>query len=233
MPVKPSIKTSVKAVLTDIEGTTTDIQFVHQVLFPFARQHLADFVTQQQQQPQVSAIINQVKAQLSVGANLADVITTLTQWIDKDIKAPPLKTLQGLIWQGGYDSGELKGHLYPDVLPVLQQWHDAGIILGVYSSGSVAAQKLLFSHCEYGDITPLFNHYFDTQVGHKRQIESYQNISQQMALPTQTIVFLSDIVAELDAAKSAGMQTIQLHRDGQPTGDHAIVEDFNHIQLTI
>ncbi|MFT4927216.1 MAG: enolase-phosphatase E1, partial [Phenylobacterium sp.] len=198
---------AIKVVLCDIEGTTTDIKFVHQVLFPFARQQLSAYVQQHQHQDEVAVIIAEVKTHLPSNnashgtdkATLTQVIDLLIQWIDEDKKAKPLKTLQGLIWQGGYHSGELKGHIYPDVLPVLQQWHADGIILGIYSSGSVAAQKLLFSHSDFGDLTPLMSHYFDTVVGHKQQTDAYRNITQALALPAESILFLSDVVQELDA----------------------------------
>lgn len=223
----------VAAVIIDIEGTTTDIKFVHQVLFPFARKYLSEFVRQQRLQPEVIAIITAVKSQLPAEATLTQVIDLLHQWMDEDKKATSLKTVQGLIWQSGYDSGELKGHLYPDVLPVLEQWHDQGICLGVYSSGSVAAQKLLYGNSECGDITPLFSHYFDTRVGHKQHSASYRHIAENMAMAAAQLLFLSDSVAELDAAKLAGWHTIQLHRDGQATGTHPVVGSFAQINLSV
>ncbi len=226
----------IKTIIIDIEGTTTDIKFVHQVLFPFARKHLSSYVQQHQQEPQVATIIEQVKSELPVDSaldtSLNQVIELLIQWIDEDKKATPLKALQGLIWQSGYLSGELKSHIYPDVLPALQQWHQQGIELGIYSSGSVAAQKLLFGYSDFGDLTQLFSHYFDTNVGHKQSREAYQQIAKALDTTPSELLFLSDVVAELDAAKLAGFSTIQLHRDGQPTGQHPIVDSFSQINLT-
>lgn len=223
---------SVKYVITDIEGTTTDIRFVHNVLFPFARKHLAQFVEQHQDKPEIAAVIAEVKAGLGDNANLNDVINQLIEWIDQDKKITPLKTLQGFIWQQGYESGELKSHIYDDVVPMLELWRDQDITLGIYSSGSVGAQKLLFKYTQKGDLTPMFSHYFDTNIGHKREADSYHNIAELMNAEPAQVLFLSDVVEELDAAKAAGMQTVQLHRDGQPTGTHPIASGFSHISFT-
>ncbi len=222
---------SVKYVITDIEGTTTDIRFVHDVLFPFARKHLPAYVEQNQQLDKVQKVIAEVKAELPDDAGLADVIAQLLEWIAQDKKVTALKTLQGYIWQSGYESGELKSHIYDDVVPMLELWHDQGITLGIYSSGSIGAQKLLFAHTEKGDLTPLFSHYFDTNIGHKRESQSYTNISAEIGVEPSDVLFLSDVVEELDAAKAAGMRTAQLHRDDQPTGMHPIAKGFNHINL--
>jgi enolase-phosphatase E1 len=223
---------TIKTVVLDIEGTTTDIKFVHQVLFPFARKHLRSYLQSHQKTPEIAAVISDVKKELNDDASLTQVIDLLTQWIDEDKKTTPLKTLQGLIWQQGYLSGELKSHLYDDVLPAMQQWHEQGIGLAIYSSGSVGAQKLLFGYTESGDLTPLLSHYFDTNVGHKQTMQAYINITKQLAQAPDELVFLSDVVGELDAAKAAGLRTIQLHRDGQPTGQHSIVNSFAQISLS-
>lgn len=222
----------VKHVITDIEGTTTDIQFVHDVLFPFARKHLPQYLQEHHKKPEISVIIDEVKTTIGMHATLDEVIKQLLRWIDQDKKVTPLKTLQGYIWKIGYDSGELKTHIYDDVVPMLHLWHDQGIELGVFSSGSIEAQKLLFGHTEKGDLTSLFSHYFDTNTGPKQEVRSYISINKQLGVdePRQ-VLFLSDVTAELDAAKAAGMQTAQLCRDGQQSGIHLVVKGFNRINL--
>jgi enolase-phosphatase E1 len=160
------------------------------------------------------------------------VIACLIAWIDQDKKATPLKTLQGLVWEQGYRNGDFRGHVYPDAAECLRQWHAAGIRLFVYSSGSVQAQKLLFAHTEYGDLTPLFSGYFDTTTGHKREIESYRRIANLIELPPSRILFLSDIREELEAAETAGMEVMLVDRENV-TGYSAFprAPDFNQIRL--
>ena len=209
-----------RAILTDIEGTTSSISFVKDVLFPYSRRRMADFVTTHARHPEVAALLDETR-RLSgrLDADLDAVITTLLAWIDADRKAPPLKALQGMIWEEGYRHGMYRGHVYPDAVAALRRWHAAGIALYVYSSGSVAAQKLLFAHSEVGDLTPLFAGYFDTRVGAKVEPSSYRAISDSIAVPPADIVFLSDSPTELDAAASAGMAPIQLSREGPPPDD--------------
>jgi enolase-phosphatase E1 len=199
---------TIRAVLTDIEGTTTPIAFVHDVLFPFARATMADFLATHAQQPGVAAELEAVQA--AAPGQLP--LTTLLAWMDQDAKATPLKTLQGMIWQQGYQDGRLKGVLYPDVAPALHAWHAAGLALYVYSSGSVAAQRLIFGHSTAGDLTPLFTGYFDTHTGGKREPASYRDIAAQIALPPGAILFLSDVEAELAAADAAGLRVTQMVR---------------------
>lgn len=205
-------------ILTDIEGTTTDINFVHQILFPYAAEKLPEFVRANLYDPQVASALAQTNATLQAEGlpteTTDDLIQGLLSWIEADRKHPALKTLQGLIWAEGYVSGRFKGHIYPDVVPALEAWKQQGLRMGVYSSGSVAAQKLLFGYSTYGDLNSFFEANFDTAVGHKREVTSYQNIATQLALPPSEILFLSDIEAELDAAKEAGMQCLQLLRPG-------------------
>lgn len=205
------------AILTDIEGTTSSISFVKDVLFPYSRRHLASFVTAHAHHPEVAALLEETRRLTdSFGADLDAVIATLVAWLDADRKAPPLKALQGMIWEEGYRHGEFRGHVYPDAVAALRRWHAAGIAVFVYSSGSVAAQKLLFAHTEVGDLTPLFAGYFDTRVGAKVEASSYRAISDSVAVPPADMVFLSDSPAELAAAASAGMAPIQLSRGGPP-----------------
>lgn len=223
----------IQAVLTDIEGTTTDIAFVHNVLFPYARARIADYVHAHAQQPKLREQLNAVSAE--AGRQLDDeaAIAQLIQWIDEDRKSAPLKRLQGEIWAQGYRDGDFTGHVYADVPPVLKRWQAAGKKLYVYSSGSVQAQKLIFGHTPYGDLTPLFSGYFDTQIGHKRETASYTQIAQSIGLPAEEILFLSDIVEELDAARVAGMQTIWLMRDApiDPAARHPQVTSFESIKI--
>lgn len=225
----------IRAVVTDIEGTTTRISFVTDVLFPFARQHLAAFVREHGMEPEVRAELDATRDLAGrPDASDEEVIGILQGWIDEDRKATPLKTLQGLIWVQGYESGELLGHVYPDAVENLKRWHTAGRTLYVYSSGSVAAQKLLFGHSEAGDLTPLFSGYFDTKIGMKREAGSYRRIVEEIGLPANQILFLSDIAMELVAARTAGMQTVGLLRDSDPMaameGDW--VRSFDEIELT-
>ncbi len=221
-----------RAVITDIEGTTTSISFVFDVLFPYARTHLADFVRANAADPAVTEQLDAVAAEVGRRLTVEQAIEHLHAWIDADKKLTPLKALQGMIWQAGYRNGDFTGHVYPDAVAQLRAWHGAGLDLYVYSSGSVQAQKLLFGYSDAGDLTPLFSGYFDTRVGPKREVTSYQAISQRMGLPGNQILFLSDIVEELDAAKAAGMDTVQLVRDGETGGAprHPQVRDFNAIQ---
>lgn len=223
--------TKIQAIVTDIEGTTSSIDFVHQTLFPYAAQHLPAFVRTYEHEAAVAILLKEVRQQMQEPeADLQQVIATLQQWIKDDIKAPPLKALQGLIWKQGYQSRAFTGHVYADVARNLRKWCAQDIDIYVYSSGSVEAQKLLFEFSEAGDLTGLFKGYFDTRTGQKRDVQSYRNIIQQVALEAHQILFLSDIVEELDAAASAGMQTIQLVRDAHTrTGLHSIVHNFDEI----
>lgn len=207
------------SIVTDIEGTTTPISFVHRVLFPYARERLASFLSTHPLHPA-----------------LADVpepkLDTLQGWMDRDEKITALKTVQGEIWKQGYEQGDLQGEIYPDVPPALRRWSRAGLRLYVYSSGSVAAQRLLFSHTPDGDLTPLFQAYFDTKVGSKREMASYAAIARAVGGRADEVLFLSDIEAELDAAAAAGLATCQLVRlqDGTNAGArHQAAPDFNDV----
>ncbi len=216
--------TAPRAIVTDIEGTTSSISFVKDVLFPFARARMAAFLAAHETAPDVAAALGDVP-----GLNRTHKCATLLEWMDADSKATPLKTLQGLIWRSGFESGELRGHLYADAAPCLHAWHAAGIKLYIYSSGSVAAQKLLFGYSDAGDLTPLFSGFFDTHVGTKREEASYAAIHAQLDLPAADIAFLSDIAEELDAAQAAGLRTCQLVRpedNTAPSGRHPEAATF-------
>ncbi|ARU88210.1 acireductone synthase [Pseudomonas sp. M30-35] len=222
----------IKAILTDIEGTTSAVSFVFDVLFPFAAKHLPDFVVQHAQDPAVAEQLQAVRVEAGEGdADTVRVIDILLEWIAADRKATPLKTLQGMVWAQGYASGQLKGHVYPDAVEALRRWHQAGYALYVYSSGSIQAQQLIFGCSEVGDLRPLFSGYFDTTSGLKREVGSYQNITRAIGLSADEIVFLSDIVEELDAAQQAGMQTIGIAREGGELRGHETVASFAVIDL--
>lgn len=222
-----------QAILTDIEGTTSSITFVKDVLFPYARERLPAFVETHADTPEVQHWLHEAAKEAGlVSATQQEIIDLLLAWIDADRKSTALKALQGMIWKDGYASGEYRAHLYPEVAARLRAWHAAGKRLYVYSSGSVPAQKLFFGHSEAGDLTPLFDGYFDTETGGKREAESYRRIAAAIGLPPDAILFLSDVVEELDAARAAGLQTTLLARAPAtcPAGSaHRCVADFDAI----
>ncbi|MGB9151478.1 MAG: acireductone synthase [Alphaproteobacteria bacterium] len=220
----------IEAIVTDIEGTTSSLSFVKDVLFPYANSKLADFVTQRAQTPQIQEILHEVrKIENAPDMTVQECIAVLLNWAANDKKIGPLKTLQGMIWEDGYKQGVLKGHIYEDAATTLKQWHAAHIPLYVYSSGSILAQKLLFGHTTYGDLTPLFLDYFDTGIGGKLESDSYMHIATKLNKKPEHILFLSDHVGELNAAWSAGFSTVLLDRDGNTTddGSHPKISDFN------
>jgi enolase-phosphatase E1 len=223
----------IKAILTDIEGTTSAVSFVFDVLFPFAARHLPEFVLTHADEPAVAQQIDAVRAESGeAGASPERVVEILLGWIAEDRKATPLKALQGMVWEQGYRAGQLKGHVYPDAVEALRRWKQEGYDLYVYSSGSIQAQKLIFGCSEAGDLTPLFSGYFDTTTGPKREAASYRQIAADIGLPGDQILFLSDVVQELDAALQAGMQTIGLAREGGVLEGHETVASFAVIDLT-
>lgn len=207
-------KTMIKTIVTDIEGTTSSLSFVKDVLFPYSRAHMAEFVRAHAREPAVRQELDEARRLSGKNLTETEVIEQLLHWIAEDRKLTPLKSLQGMIWEDGYEKGDFKGHMYEDAVRHLQKWKQAGIRLYVFSSGSVQAQKLLFAHTEYGDLTPLFSGYFDTNIGNKREVDSYRKIAAAIGSAPDDILFLSDIKEELDAARAAGMQTIWLVRDG-------------------
>jgi enolase-phosphatase E1 len=219
-------------VLTDIEGTTSSISFVHDVLFPYARQALPGFIAAHAEEP---AVAQQVAAvQSETGAVDRDaVVAQLLEWIDQDVKATPLKALQGLVWQTGYEQGDYQAHLYQDVQPALQRWQQAGVQLAVYSSGSIKAQELFFRYSVAGDLRSLFSHHFDTTTGPKKAAASYQTITSQLGAPAAEVLFLSDSAAELHAAAEAGLHVCGLNREGSnPLPDFAcpVCSDFLQVE---
>jgi enolase-phosphatase E1 len=212
-----------KTLLFDIEGTTTDISFVHKVLFPYSLERIESYVRQHPQHPAIAQVRDTLKNEEGKEADLELVIDTLKKWIREDRKHGALKLLQGDIWEQGYAHGDYQGHVYPDVPVCWKQWKEQGYQLAIYSSGSVKAQKQIFGHSVAGDLTPLLSAYFDTQVGPKREVTSYQNIAAHLKTP---IVFFSDIKEELDAAKAAGLETIHVFRQEKLPSPHRSITSF-------
>ena len=223
----------IKAIITDIEGTTSSLSFVKDVLFPYARANLADYVLNHIDEAQVKSLLDDARQEIGAELPVEALIDVFIQWIDEDKKVTPLKALQGLIWEDGYRLGAFKGHIYHDAIVNLKAWKAQGLDLYVYSSGSVHAQKLLFAHTDHGDLTPLFSGYFDTRIGGKKEQQSYSRIAEQIGLPANQLLFLSDIKEELDAARAAGFKTVWLNREGAPDAqaEHPQVISFDQIIL--
>lgn len=239
-PVKFLMK--VEAILLDIEGTTTPIDFVHKTLFPYARERVFDFVEKHfaSLHAEINLLHGEFQHDVANGNTppqfddkspeaVADYLRFL---IDADRKSTPLKSIQGKLWQAGYESGELKSIMFEDVPRAFDRWYEKGIIIAIYSSGSVLAQKLIFKYSNYGDLTRYISDYFDTAVGHKRDVTSYQKIAFTKSFPqVENFLFISDITEELDAAKEAGFQTLLSVREGNKpieaeTG-HKIIYNFD------
>lgn len=232
----------IRAVLTDIEGTTSSISFVKEVLFPYAAKEMLSFLQKNWANDSVAKQITAISAESGTNVGTPEQANDILQrWITADKKATALKALQGMIWKAGYEDGSYRAHMYPDVAHQLATWREQGLILYVYSSGSIAAQKLFFRYSEAGDLTPLFSDYFDTTFGGKREEESYRRIAHNIGFPEDEILFLSDIKEELDAAKNAGMQTTLLDRQHSlssstaqpsPHAPHPSVNSFSDIKLS-
>lgn len=222
---------TIRAIVTDIEGTTSAISFVHDVLFPYATRELPAFVRDNESITDVAELLDDARREAGEpGADTERVIEILLAWIAEDRKATPLKALQGHVWRHGYERGDFTGHVYDDAADRLRRWSVSGIALYVYSSGSTGAQKLLFGFSDAGDLRPLFSGYFDTRIGHKKEAESYLRIIREIGVPADEILFLSDVAEELDAARDAGMQTCQLVRDDDVSiGSHPIARDFDEV----
>ncbi len=223
-----------KLYLFDIEGTTTDINFVHKVLFPYSETHLKDFVVHHQNESIIAKAINDVKETAQREENrqldVNGVVETLQKWIKEDRKHGALKEIQGHIWDVGYSKNDFKGHVYPDVKPFFEKILDQGGKIAIYSSGSVHAQKLIFGYSVDGDLTPMISHFFDTQIGHKRERTSYSNIANAVHLRPEEIHFFSDIPEELAAAKEAGMLVTQILRPGTPGSSFEGIPDFSSLK---
>jgi enolase-phosphatase E1 len=214
----------VRAVLLDIEGTTTPIAFVHGVLFPFARARLSEFLGAEAGAPAVQDLSRRLAAEHAADVARGehpppwrDGVASYAAWLmDRDRKSPGLKALQGLIWEEGYRSGQLRGQVFADVAPSIGRWRESGLAVAIYSSGSELAQRRLFESTGQGDLTPLLAGFFDTAVGAKTMPESYSRIVGALGYEPREILFISDVVAELAAARIAGLQTLLSLRPGNP-----------------
>jgi enolase-phosphatase E1 len=226
----------IRGILLDIEGTTTPIAFVHEVLFSYARQHVRDYLTKHFDDEDVRANIRLLHAEDAFADDLDSVVAHVNRLIDLDRKSTGLKSLQGKIWSEGYSDGTLRAQVYADVAPAFARWRVAGLDVSIFSSGSVLAQQLLFAHTEAGDLTPFISHYFDTGVGKKGDPESYRRIAEQIGLPPSEILFVSDVVTELAAAREAGMETALSIRPGnQPQESpeqYRIIHSFDELSST-
>lgn len=231
---------NIRAILTDIEGTTTSISFVHDVLFPYAFENLDSFLKNNPDDvdlelKQINEVHFNNEKDLFSHDFIQNAIVLLKGFIEQDKKDTALKSIQGKIWANAYKDGSIKGHLYEDAFNGLKRFYDQGLRLFVYSSGSIEAQKLLFGFSQYGDINYLFEGYFDTTIGAKKSSSSYNQIAQQMGLKEEDILFLSDVEAELDAAEKAGLKTIQLVRPQDNTlksKRHDTVASFDELSLS-
>lgn len=233
----------VRGILLDIEGTTTPIAFVHDVLFSYARSHASDFLTNNIRSDEVRADVSMLYEEHARDVvedrnppELTEEIESLAtyiEWlIDKDRKSTGLKSLQGKIWRQGYLDGSLKSQVFQDVAPALERWRAAGLKVSIFSSGSVLAQQLLFAHTDAGDLTKFIDGYFDTNTGKKGEAESYRRIAVEMGLEPSQIVFISDVVGELDAAEEAGMKTRLSVRQGNPIQaptHHQVIDSFDEL----
>jgi len=242
------IEFSGKGILLDIEGTTSSVSYVYDVLFPYARREVADFLEMSWSAPEVQAACELIARDagafsmaswcgegVAKEAAAGKVVAEVYKLMDADVKATGLKELQGIIWQEGFQKGELQSHVYPDVPKALEAWSAARLDVRIFSSGSVAAQRLLFAHSEYGDLRVHLRGYYDTRTGPKKVPSSYASIAADMNLEPPQILFLSDVVAELDAARAAGLNTGLVARPGNapapPDHGHAVVTDFEQIKI--
>lgn len=221
--------------LLDIEGTTSSISFVHDVLFPYARERLPEFVALHRDQDEVRAVLEGAKTSLTErgwpAATEDEIVQGLLRYIDEDVKDTSLKALQGKIWVSGYMSGAYQAHMYPEVPAALRRWKAAGRRLSIYSSGSIGAQKLFFRYSVAGDLLPLLHTHFDTTTGPKKAAPSYAAILKDLERTAEQVLFLSDVPAELDAAAEVGLRTTQLVRPGTTAGEvHPTAADFDEVE---
>ena len=221
---------SLRAILLDIEGTTTPIAFVHDVLFGYARDHVREFLAAHPEAEDIALLREEHATDVREGRNPPESIAAYVEWlISIDRKSTGLKSLQGKIWKQGYEDGSLKAQVFADVAPAFERWRERGLRISIFSSGSVLAQQLLFAHTNAGDLTPFIDSYFDTNIGKKGEAESYRKIAEVMGLPPQEILFISDVISELDAANEAGMKTILSIRPGNAP-QHPAIRSFDEIQ---
>ena len=238
------------AVVLDIEGTTTPVSFVYDALFPYARANLRRYLRENRASAPVREAVRLLRAEHADDAargevapewnestpeNELDSLTRYLEWLmDRDRKSPGLKLIQGHIWKRGYDDGTLRGEVYPDVRPALERWKRDGLTVAIYSSGSVLGQQLLFSHSTDGDLTGYINHYFDTGVGPKRSPDSYRQIAGAIGLPPSDMLFVSDVVPEIEAARAAGWRAwlcVRTDSVAAPASEDAVIHTFDDIPL--
>jgi enolase-phosphatase E1 len=241
----PKSDAQTRAILLDIEGVTTPVDFVYQTLFPFARRHVKEFLDAHSTDEAVNADIARLREEHaaeagdqppawrddSLEAQLASAVAYVHWLMDRDRKSTGLKSLQGKIWEAGYRSGELRGEVYEDVSRAFARWKEQRRIIAIFSSGSVLAQQLLFAHSTAGDLTGFIQAYFDTTTGAKREAESYRRIAASLQSQPSEVLFLSDVVAELDAARLAGMQTaLCVRAEPSPApGAHPVIRTFDEV----
>lgn len=240
-------KSKPRGVLLDIEGTTSSISFVYDVMFPYVREHLASFLDSawttdelQACRPLLAKDLGKASVDDWLGCKSKSeqqdlVFDGVMALMDADVKATGLKQLQGLIWKDGFQSGQLVAHLFDDVAPAIKQWHQLGMDIRIYSSGSIAAQKLFFGHTVAGNLLEFFSGHYDTTTGPKKEPQSYEKIAADFGLPADDILFVSDVVDELKAANSAGMRTILSIRPGNsPAASNQgfeSIESFSQINI--
>lgn len=222
----------IRAVLTDLEGTAMPMTFMTGVLVPFAQERLGSYIAQHASDPDVEDAMDEA-GRLFGGFTLkqAEAEALFLRWMKQDRKATPLKVIQGLIWQEGYDAGRIKSEIYPDVAGALKAWQAASLRLFVYSSNSELAQRLILSHAPPGDLTSLFEGFFDTSTGQKIEPASYEAICKKLDLPAASILVLCDNEEELDTAKSVGMATTRIVREGSVKSRHPVCPDFPSLKL--
>lgn len=238
----PTERPAATAVLLDVEGTTTPIDFVYRVLFPFARERYLPFLSARfadgEVRDEVRALAEEHRRDAAAGhrpppwEDSPDGAAAYAAWLtDRDRKSTPLKALQGRIWEDGFRAGQLQARVYDDVPRALARWTAEGRTVAIFSSGSVRAQRMLFAHTQAGDLTPHLSHYFDTTIGFKTDPESYRRIAERLVRPPAEILFVSDVAAELDAARTAGVQTaIAARSDTMPMGStHRLVRTFDRL----
>ena len=244
----------VSHVLLDIEGTTCPISYVAETLFPYASANLAPYLEAHQQEAKIRALIQELETlwQQDTDQEARDLLSNSRQSAEQsgvegilpylqflircDRKVTPLKDLQGKIWAEGYARGELVGPLFEDVPTSLRRWQQEGVVLAVYSSGSIAAQQLIYQHSNNGDLRSLFSHWFDTHTGSKHEPSSYTLIAELMGCAPQAILFVSDSHSELQAASQSGLQVVCSHRETGPSEKSKIyptIQDFNQISLKL
>ena len=222
----------VKAVLLDIEGTIAPISFVKEVMFPYSKQKLREFLEKNWERPEIREIVKEASREVGKELSLEEAVETFLRWIDEDRKITPLKELQGYIWEEGFKKGELKAPLYEDAYKKIKEWNEKGIPIYVYSSGSVKAQELFFSYNQYGNLLNLFSGFFDTKIGSKKEKESYLRIAEKIGLKPEEVLFISDNPEELRAAKEAGFKVIQSVREGiEPSEEFIKIKSFEEIEL--